>query len=287
MRKLNSPIIMHINYFEQGQSIDYTVRRAVELGFDGIEFRRKRVKVEETVTEYLDEIKRCAEQYGLRYVLFGGPAINVMTQDQAVIRREIDEYKNFLTEADKRFALTCINFMTGTLRCADAAGYEYERHGSGCAEDWHWETAAAACREIADFAPQVNFAFETHMNYIHDLATSTRRLVDLIDRDNFGVNLDFGNSVYFAKGSFPTLEESIAVCGDKLFYTHMKNSIPGTPRRTPTALSQGDINHRIYVDKLCEIGFKGMIGIEAPRPGDREYFAEEDLTYIRSVLNVR
>ncbi len=286
MKKLNSPLIMHINYFEQGQSIEYTVRRAVELGFDGVEFRRKRTGVEETVSEYLNELKRCTELYGLRYVLFGGPAINVMTQDKDVIRREIDDYKNFLTEADKRFSLSCINFMTGSIRCPEAAGHEYERHGSGCAEDWHWENAAEACREIAAFAPHVRFAFETHMNYLHDLAPSTRKLVDMIDRANFGINLDYGNSVYFAKGTYPTLEKSIEICGDKLFYTHMKNSVPGSPRRTPTALSQGEINHRIYVNKLCEIGFTGMIGIEAPRQGDREYFAEEDLAYIRSVLHV-
>ena len=286
MRKLNSPLIMHINYFEQGQSLEYTVRRAVELGFDGVEFRRKRTGVEETVTEYLDELKRCSEMYGLRYVLFGGPAINVMTQDQEVIRREIDSYKNFLTEADKRFSLSCINFMTGTLTDKNFANYEYEHHGSGCAQDWHWEVAAEACREIADFAPHVKFAFETHMNYIHDLATSTRKLVDMIDRPNFGINLDYGNSVYFARGTYPAMDKSIEICGDKLFYTHMKNSVPGTPRRTPTALSQGEINHRIYVNKLCEIGFNGMIGIEAPRQGDREYFAEEDLAYIKSVLQV-
>ena len=27
-------------------------------------------------------------------------------------------------------------------------------------------------------------------------------------------------------------------------------------------------------------------GIEAPRPGDREYYAEEDLAYLKSILTV-
>jgi len=287
MYKLNNPIIMHINYFEQGQTIDYLIRRAKQLGYDGIEFRRKRTKVDETVEEYLDEIKRCSERYGLRYVLFGGPGINVMTQDQDKIRAEIDDYKRFLDEADKRLELSCINFMTGPLTCATAsASYAYEEHGSFCAEDWHWENAAKACEEIALYAPSVKFAFETHMNYLHDLASSAMKLVDMIARPNFGVNLDFGNSVYFKAGTYPSLEDSITMCGEKLFYTHMKNSIPGTPRRRATALSQGDINHRAYVDKLVEIGFDGFIGIEAPRPGDREYYAEEDLAYLKNVLTV-
>jgi len=287
MLKLNAPIIMHINYFEQGQSLDYLIRRAVQLGYDGIEFRRARKVEGETPEIYLDELKRCQDRYGMKYILFGGPGVNVMTRDEAVMRNEIDSYKHFLEEADKRLELTVINFMTGPLTKAGELGYEYEKHGSFCAEDWHWENAVKACREIADFAPNVKFAFETHMNYLHDLASSAKKLVDMIDRPNFGVNLDFGNSVYFARGTYPSLKESIEVCGEKLFYTHMKNSIPGSPRRQPTALSQGDINHREYVDLLAANNFKGMIGIEAPRPGDREYYAEEDLAYVKSILTVK
>ena len=122
------------------------------------------------------------------------------------------------------------------------------------------------------------------MGYIHDLAPTAKKLVDMIDRPNFGVNLDYGNSVYFARGTYPSLAESIEVCGDKLFYTHLKNSIPGQPRRTATALSQGDINHREYIDLLAAAGFTGLIGIEAPRSGDREYYAEEDIAYLKSIL---
>ena len=122
------------------------------------------------------------------------------------------------------------------------------------------------------------------MGYLHDLATSARKLVDLIDRPNFGVNLDYGNSVYFKKGTYPSLEESIDICGDKLFYTHWKNSVPGSPRRAACALSQGDINHRQYLKKLIDVGFSGLLGVEAPRPGDREFFAREDIEYVRSLI---
>ena len=39
------PLIMHINCCEQGQTIDDACRKCAELGFDGIEFRRKRSRV--------------------------------------------------------------------------------------------------------------------------------------------------------------------------------------------------------------------------------------------------
>lgn len=286
MKKIDNPIIMHINYFEQGQSIDYLVCQAKQLGYDGIEFRRNRTREfpDETPESYLDEIKRCTERYDLRYVLFGGPGIEVMTQDKAKIKQEIDEYKYFLEAADKRFELSVVNFMTGWLPKPGAVDYEYETYGSFCAEDWHWENAAEACRTLADFAPHVKFAFETHMGYLHDLAPSAKKLVDAIDRKNFGINLDYGNAVYFKDGTFPTLEESIDICGDKLFYTHFKNSTVGIPRRLPTALSQGDINHRAFIKKLQEVDFTGLLGIEAPRSGDREWYAAEDIAYLKAVI---
>lgn len=277
---MNNPIIMHINYLEQGQPLDYVCKKAAELGYDGVEFRRSRSSVpDETPESYIDALSRYSKEYGLKYVLFGGPGINVMTQDKEVIRREIDSYKHFLDAASAKIELSVINFMTGGLTAEGIPYGEYEKHGSACAQEWHWNNAAEACREIADYAPEVKFAFETHMGYLHDLAWASKKLCDMIDKPNFGINLDYGNTVYFA-GRIDPLEKTIDICGEKLFYTHMKNSVPGIPRRMPTALSEGEINHRHYVKKLEEVGFKGFIGIEAPRSGDREWYAAQDKIYI-------
>ena len=283
---MSLPIIMHINYCEQGQTIEEICRFAAKCGFDGIEFRSVRTKVPETVTDYLDAVKRYTEYYGIPYVLFGGPGIDVMTRDKAAAQASVDRYKAWLDEAGKRFRLTVLNFFTGSLIDPNQPmdRLSYGLHGSGCAKEWHWEVAAAACQQLADYAKPLGcrFAFETHMNYLHDYAESARKLVDLIGRDNFGINLDYGNSVYF-KGIAP-LEEAIDICGEKLFYTHLKNSMPVPGGRMPTALGGGEINHRAYLKKLKAVGFDGLLGIEAPRPGDREAYAREDLAYIRSVI---
>ena len=290
---MSNPIIMHINYCEQGQTIEEICRFAAKSGFDGIEFRSRRVKEPETIQEYLDAVKKYTEYYGIKYVLFGGPGINVMTQDKAKAQASIDEYKAWLDEAGKRFNLSVINFMTGSLIDPNQPmnALSYGLHGSFCAEDWHWEVAAEACQQIADYAKPLGckFAFETHMNYVHDIAESSRKLVDLIDRDNFGINLDYGNSIYFKNTKntkdmvIASLEDAIDICGDKLFYTHLKNSLSVPGGRLPTALGEGEINHRAYIKKLKAVGFDGLIGIEAPRPGDRYWFAQQDLAYFKAV----
>ena len=49
-------VIMHINYCEQGQEIEDICSKAIDWGFDGVEFRRRRSGVEETTEEYLDRL---------------------------------------------------------------------------------------------------------------------------------------------------------------------------------------------------------------------------------------
>ncbi len=281
------PVIMHINYMEQGQGFEEICRVAAKIGFDGIEFRHvDRNKVLNCV-DYLDAIKKEVDKYGIRYPMFGG-GFPCNSTDPEVRKAEIEAYKNFLTEASKRFNLTILNFFTGTVRTPKLA-YNvgtYAAHGGCAVPQWQYEAAVEAVREVCDHAAKLGdfkLAFETHMGYIHDYPELAKKFCDDIDRDNIGVNLDYGNAVYLP--SPMPLTQTIANCGKKLFYTHMKNSVPTADGRMPTSLSGGVINHREYVKALIENNFDGFIGIEAPRPGDRQYYAKEDYAYIRDVLD--
>ena len=104
--------------------------------------------------------------------------------------------------------------MTGTVRNPDVPLdlAHCEDHGYACKTYWQWENAIKACRIIADYKPNVKFAFETHMYYLHDTAKTTRELVDAIDRPNFGINLDYGNALFFPHTE--SLEEAIQLIAD-------------------------------------------------------------------------
>ncbi len=278
---------MHINYMEQGQPHDEICKVAADFGFDGIEFRNKDRNKVLNCADYLDSIKKAVATYGIKYPMFGG-GLTCNSQDADARREEIDAYKIFLAEASKRFNLTYLNFFCGTVRVPKLpyAPHTYAAHGGCAVPQWQYEAAVEACREICDFARELGdfkLAFETHMGYIHDYPELAKKLVDDIDRENIGVNLDYGNAVYLPGAM--ALPATIKNCGEKLFYTHMKNSITVGDIRFPTSLSGGVINHREYVKTLLEIGYKGFIGIEAPRSGDRQFYAKEDLAYIRDVLD--
>lgn len=280
-------IIMHVNYCEQGQSIKDMCQKAVKWGFDGIEFRRKRSNVDETPADYIKSIEKAVKESGLKRVLFGGPGAELANPDPFVREQQVEEVMDFFKMAANSFELTVCNTMAGSLLNEDKTiPYgNYEKHGSFAATQDHWNWASEGFKILGKMARDLNFkfAFEAHMGYIHDLPEKTKELVDMVDSPNVGVNLDYGNSVYFKEK--PTLKQAIEVCGDKLFYVHLKNSVGlRDSSRFPTALGEGEINHREYIALLKESNYSGPICIEAPRPGDREWYAKEDIKYIKSVI---
>lgn len=294
--RMKNPIIMHINYGEIAggnfgkRSVEDICRFASECGFDGIEFRGAIPKSlgEISFREYAEQIGAAKKKYGLTEMLLSFGMADCASPDRekrekcladtvekAKIAREIVGVNVCNTSATPTFS-----------QIPGVSGSDYQFHGSAAATQENWDMTVDTYQRLGVELEKLDlrFAFETHMGYIHDLPAPAKKLADAIGSPMMGVNLDFGNAVYFPV--HPTLEESIDLLGDKLFYTHMKNSVatPGSGLRLPTALAEGEINHRLYFEKLREVGFAGPIGIEAPRPGDRYQFAKNDIAYVRSLI---
>lgn len=272
-----NPIILHVNYFEQGQDLPRIFELASSLGADGVEFRRYKPVYGLSPDEYLEEIARLKEQYRLPFTFFGGPQAD----------RDLEAYHHFLEKADSLHLLSYVNLLFGYSEDPSIPVdlFHCDAHGYASCQKSLWEEVTSVTKTFARDFPHVRFAFETHMFYVHDTAKSARLLVDAIDEPNVGINLDYGNALFYEKTE--PLSEALKIAGDRLFYTHMKNYQPISQKAgdlMPTALSQGALNHREYVRLLRQMKFEGPIGIEAPRPGDREWFAKEDNQYIRSLL---
>ncbi len=281
-------IIMHVNYCEQGQTVSEICRKAAAWGFDGVEFRRRRSGVEESTEDYLAELEEGVEAAGLKHVLFGYPGPLLVKEDAAERDREVEDAIAFYRHVSERLGVRTVNLLTGALRNPDSSipYSEYTSHGSFTATDEQWEWQVDGCRRMADGLDdlEIRFGFETHMVYLHDTVDAARRLVERIDRPSIGVNLDYGNMVEFEER--PSLEEAVRGLGERIHYVHLKNSAPlrGGAGRLPTGLGEGEINNRQFVRLLMEIGYDGPICVEAPRPGDREWYAQQDLAYLRALL---
>ncbi|MBO6157851.1 MAG: sugar phosphate isomerase/epimerase [Firmicutes bacterium] len=284
---MNNPIIMHINYCEQGQTLREVFEVASSIGFDGVEFRRYKDGYADGQRAYLEAIAALKEEFNLPLTLFGGPELVTSGDDKAAREQSLEEYLQFLQIADELQLLSTVNLMVcrqeNPLIPVDL--FHCDAHGYAALSEEDWDRSILICQRIADLYPHVRFAFETHMFYAHDTAKSARLLVDAIDQPNFGINLDYGNSIFFKKTE--PLAEAIEIAGKKLFYTHLKSYQPyghQPGELLPTSLADGCINHRQYIRYLHEAGFEGPIGIEAPRPGDRQHFAAEDFAYIQPII---
>ena len=292
---MNNDIIMHINYGELTfnsfgkNTIEDIVKMAVDIGYDGIEFRGNPPKELSDLSyeSYIDEIARCKEKYGLKTVIMAARLEDILSKPNEEWEKDISELIKNVKYANKICGATIFNASAKVIQSniLTAPKSSYEFHGSAVATNEDWDNTVEVFKMVSRKLENlgVKFAFETHMNYIHDIPETTKKLVDLIDSSSIGVNMDYGNTVYFPNPL--GLEETIDLYGDKLFYTHFKNSVSVGSVRMATALSEGEINHRIYLKKLKEMEFTGPIGIEAPRPGDRIWFAKQDFDYIKNIID--
>ena len=288
--------IMHINYGEVTydsygkRTVDDICKQAADIGFDGIEFRGvPPIELQSlSFKEYVTQIAEAKKKYGLTDILFGIGIRECTNEDKDVRAQGIAAAVEKAKIVSDICGTTICNTFAAIHRSpiSTALGTSYEFHGSAVATQRDWDLTVDTFQQLGKELESVGvkFGFETHMNYIHDLPAPSKKLVDLIDSPMVGINMDYGNTAYFPVR--PTVEETIELYGDKLFYTHLKNSsaIPGSTFRMATGLGDGDINHRAYYAKLREVGFTGPIGIEAPRGGDRIWFAKQDLDYFKSVM---
>jgi Sugar phosphate isomerases/epimerases len=261
--------------------------KAVDWGFEGIEFRSRNLFQEESMENYLDRIQKAVHRSGLKKVLFGNPGADLMIADDKIREIETNKLIHFFQLASERFKLFVCNTSAGNLFNIDKSilPNDYNRHGSYATEEYHWQWAVEGFKRIAAFAEEKNFrlAFETHMCYIHDLPEKTLDLVKRIDSPAVGINLDYGNIVYFKNA--PNIKETICILGPYIFYVHLKNSVNVCNfGRIPVGLSDGDINTRELLMELKSIGYDGPLCLEGPRNGDREWYARQDVSYIKRII---
>ena len=221
---------------------------------------------------------------GLEHVIFGFPGPDLANPNAAYREDQLRQAERFYRQAARRFALTVCNTGAGTLHNPDPAvlSDDYDRQGSAVAGDDHWAWAAEL-PAWARWPPGLGFrlAFEMHMGFLHDRPDTARRLVDAVGSPAVGVNLDYGNAVYF--NDPPSLVDALDTIGDRLCYV-IYDSVAAGSRRLPTALADGEVNASRVPAPAQDGAYGGPLCIEAPRPGDREWYARQGLAYLKTLL---
>lgn len=280
---MKNPVIMHINYCEQGQTLDEVCQNAKKWGFDGVEFRSSDMWNGASDDEYIKNLAECIKRNDIKYYILGYPGADISLENRDEAIANAKEYMKKLDLIAQYLKPLRINFFAGKVLSAENDGNLFDKNGSAAASDTVFSNAIEAGKMIAEHAGKLGLMLctETHMNYVHDLPDAVLRLIEGIDHPNFKVLLDYGNMVYLKKQS--SLQDSFAMLEKHIVYIHLKNSVGLADNvRFPTSLAEGEINHRQYMQLLKN--YDGPIAIEAPRDGDREYFAQMDFKYFNEFL---
>lgn len=274
-------ILMHINYFERPYTLSTLFDKAKFYGYDGVELRGKADGL--STSEYLAAVKAEMDRTGTTSVVIACPC-NLNNPDADARAAEV-EWASDLLRQSAAIGVKLFNTMAGPMLAEGTAYSEFHLNGSGCATWQQWAWAVEGYKQLGAVAEElgVRMAFETHNCYIHDLAKPTAEFLRRIDSPAIGANLDMGNIVLNKNGE--PLTEALTVLDDKIYYNHLKNVFkPSVGGYVICGLPHGVIDNRVWAKFLMEKGNNSPICLEAPRQGDRDFFAKEDIEYFRWVL---
>ncbi len=287
-------ILMHVNFAEAGwdtfggKTIDDICKMAAEIGYEGIEFRSgaPREYREVSARDYFKAMGDGKKKYGLSEITCGFDVEKCTNPDAEIRKAAIEDVIEKAKWLNEFCDTTLLNFCAHGISCPlpSAAGHQ-EFNGSFAATEEQWKLTAESFHLLGEALIPLGMrgGFETHHYYIHDLPQAAMKLVGMIDLPSIGVNLDYGNMVMCFPNR-PSLEDAIDIVGDRIFDVHVKNSVPMSGGYLATPLSEGEINHRAYLEKLWSTGYDGPITIETIRSGDRTWFAKQDFDYLKSLM---
>jgi len=273
-------VLMHINYFERSYTLATLFDKAKFYGYDGVELRGTAEGL--TPARYIAQVKKEMARTGLA-VTMACPC-NLNNPDADARAAEVEKSTDLLRRASA-IGIKLFNTMAGSMVAAGVPYSEFHLNGSGCATWEQWAWAVEGFQQLGAVAEElgVKMAFETHNGYIHDLAKPTAEFLKRIGSPAIGANLDMGNIVLNKNGE--PLTEALSVLGDRVYYNHLKNIFkPSTGGYIVCGLSDGVIDNRVWAQTLKDAGNDSPFCLEAPRQGDRDLFAKQDIEYFRWVL---
>jgi len=244
--------------------LETNLARIALLGYDGVELA---IRDPELVD--LDGLERLVRKHNLIVPAIGtGQAwgeegLSFTDPDPEVRRATIKRIQSHVPVAARFQAIIIIGLVRGILK----PGVELAQ-----AMDW----LAAALRECSAVARPhgIRLALEPVNRYESTLINNAAQGLELIERvgaDNFGLLLD----TFHMNIEEPVIDESIRLCGDRLFHFHVADSNRWYP-------GAGHLDFKSILEALNATGYQGWVSGEfLPKP-DAETAARQNIICLRS-----
>jgi len=185
------------------------------------------------------------------------------------------------------------------LAIGDQAGCKMVKVGAGRLKNSAFQEDEA--RVVADWLAQAcdraashgaRICTEIHFGQYCETASMARRMIDLVNRPNYGVIHDAGN-MHIVGDSYTA--EAVKLLGDRIFHVHVKDMVKAPPtdekahdypagrfKRAP--LNQGNVDHLGLFRALRRIGYNGYLSCEATGGEDPVAVAKYEHAEIQKLL---
>lgn len=268
MMKLAIVLSTHVAQFEAVAfkgDFEANVAKIAGYGYDGVELAIRDPKLVSS-----DELEGVVSKHNLAVPAIGtGQAwgeegLSFTSDDPYVRRAAIDRVKSHIPLA-ARFNAAII---LGLLRGITPIGQTHEQSMTYLVDALQECSAAATPHGV-------RYALEPLNRYETDLIHTVAAGLDLIERvgaENFGLLLD----TFHMNIEEPSIEESIRICGDRIFHFHVADSNRWHP-------GAGHLDFNRILDSLFETGYDGFVSGEFMPVPDADTGAQRTIEYLRGL----
>ena len=244
---------------------EQNVAKIASYGFNGVE-----PAVRDPGLVDHDSLIAAVAKHGLEIPAIGtGQAwgeehLSFTDPDPEVRQQAVDRIAAHVPLARQADALIIIGLVRGTIQ-------------EGVSEDQAREWMFSGFNSCVDIAGKegVRIAFEPLNRYETQLlntAEESLRLIDRVGADNLGLLLD----TFHMNIEEPSIEQSIKLCGDRIFHFHVADSNRWYP-------GAGHLEFRSILEALFSTGYSGFVSGEFMAVPDADISARRAIGYLRDL----
>lgn len=244
---------------------EVNVNKVAGYGYDGVELAVRDPKLVNA-----DELKALVNRYNLVVPaigtgqVWGEERLSFTDNDPEIRQAAIERIKRHIPLASQFNAVIILGLVRGITP-------ENQSH------EQSMEFLIDALRECSAEAALcgVKYALEPLNRYETDLihtAADGLELIDCVGADNFGLLLD----TFHMNIEESSIEESIRICGDRIFHFHVADSNRWYP-------GAGHLNFKKILKTLFKTGYDGFVSGEFIPEPDAESSARKAIEYLQSL----
>ena len=281
------------------------IRKARELGFDGISIETKRPVASPLdltpqdrkairAAAAAERIELCAVESMSN---FASPLMEERENNLAMMRLVIDLASDLEVEIVKVFA-AWPGVVNDEDETAFYASYEtgsyykslYPRHLR------QWRRAVSGLREAADYAAPrgIKLALQNHAPVLRPGYEDTLAMMGEVARPNVALCMDV--PLFHERQSDDYMREAVRACGDRILLTHygawnFSETSSGQVVQEPAPSVGGPINYQVFLRELQQAGYEGYLVAEYCLPCVKDHciagIEEIDIANIRALAYMK